>query len=234
MRTKIPWDRARPGRFSITEWEIDPARTALLVLDMQRGYADPTMGVAQTLRRAQEVHQYYYSRLSTTVLPNILRLRDFFRAQRLEVIYTRMGSQLSSSRDLPPWSWRASQSGRPESNFFARGTPEYEIVPELAPPPHELVLDKNSASPFASTALDQLLRNMGVENLVVTGVLTNVAVESAARDAGDRGYNVMAAEDGCAAYRKEEHEDTMASATWWVVKTTEELLQTLGPLLAST
>ena len=233
MRVKIPWDRERENRFTITEWEIDPARTALLVLDMQRAYADPTMGVGITLRRFPEVHQHYYSRLTETVLPNILRLRQFFRDHGLKVVYTRMGLQLPGGRDLPRWSWRASQVGRPESNFSPKGSREYELVEELAPLPQELVLDKNSASPFASTALDQLLRNMGVENLVVAGVLTNVAVESTARDAGDRGYNVMGVEDGCAAYRPEEHSDTLAGASWWVVKSTDEVIQTLGPLLTA-
>ena len=121
--------------------------------------------------------------------------------------------------------------GHPESLFLANDSPEYEIVPQLAPLPHDLVLDVNSVSPFASTSLDQLLRNMGVENLVVTGVLTNAAVESTVTDAGDRGYNAILIEDGCAAYRQEEHEDALANARWWVVKSTSEVIATLGELL---
>ena len=222
MRVKIPWDHPRPGRFSITEWEIDPARTALLVVDMQRAYVDPAIGVGPTLQeRFPDIYQRYYPRLAQTVLPNILRLQEFFRDHGLEVIYTRIGLQLPEGRDLPPWSWRAAQVSRHESNLYPKDSLEYEIVPELAPLPHELVLDKNSASPFASTALDQFLRNMGVENLVVTGLLTNVAVESTSRDAGDRGYNPITVEDGCAAYRPQEHEDTLANASWWVVRNTE-------------
>lgn len=234
MRVKIPWSQPRFGRFSLPEWEIDPARTALLVVDMQRGYVDPAAGVGRTLReRFPDISAYYYPRLAQTALPNIRRLREFFRSRGLEVIYTRMGLQLPQGRDLPPWSWRAAQVAQPVSYLYPKESPDYEIVAELAPASRELVLDKNSASPFASTALDQLLHNMGVENLVVTGVLTNVAVEGTARDAGDRGYNPIVAEDACAAYRPEEHADTLANASWWVAKRTEQVIQTLAPLLAS-
>ena len=75
----------------------------------------------------------------------------------------------------------------------------------------ELVLDKNSLNPFNSTGLGQFLKSMGLENLVITGVLTNAAVESTARTGGDRGYNVMVAEDACAAYNQAEHEAAFKS-----------------------
>ena len=232
MRVKIPWDRPQPGRFSIEQWEIDPLRTALLVIDMQLGYVDPTSRTGRMLRqRFPDIYRYYYPRLEQTVLPNILQLRDFFQGHALQLVYIRAGLQLPGGRDLPSWSWRAAQVGQPESFLYAHDSPEYELVPQLVPLPHDLVLDVNSVSPFASTSLDQLLRNMGVENLVVTGVLTNAAVESTATDAGDRGYNAILVEDGCAAYRQEEHEDALANARWWVVKTTNEVIGTFGELL---
>lgn len=232
MRVKIPWDRPQPGRFSIEQWEINPLRTALLVVDMQLGYVDPNSRNGQMLRRrSPDIYRYYYPRLEQTVLPNILRLRDFFRDHALQLIYTRAGFQLPGGRDLPPWSWRAAQVGQPEGFFYASDSPEYLIMPQLAPLPHDLVLDVNSVSPFASTNLDQLLRNMGVENLLVTGVLTNAAVESTATDAGDKGYNAILVGDGCAAYRPEEHEDALANARWWVVKTTDEIIGIFGELL---
>jgi nicotinamidase-related amidase len=93
------------------------------------------------------------------------------------------------------------------------------------------VLDTTTLSPFNSTALDQYLRNMGVENLVVAGVLTDAAVETTARDAGDRGFNVIAVEDACAALEAEHHDTTFATASWYVGKTTNEVIDQLGPLL---
>ena len=92
-------------------------------------------------------------------------------------------------------------------------------------------MKKTSSGPFATTALDKYLRNLGIENLVVAGVLSNVAVETTARDAGDRGYNVIWAEDACAAYLPEEHEGTRAGSSWWVAKLTDSTIEVLGAAL---
>jgi len=95
MRGKIPWDKEYPGRYTLTEWEIDPARSVLLILDMQRAYVDPACGVGKVLKQGYpDVYNYYYRRLSQTALPNIFKLRDFFRQHGLEVFYTRLGPQL--------------------------------------------------------------------------------------------------------------------------------------------
>ena len=231
MRAKIPWAPPRPGRYSLDEWEIDPARTALLVVDILRGYVEPAMGIGPTLERFPEIREYYYDRLGRVVLPNIMRLMGFCRGYGLEVVLTRLGYQSRDGGDLPPWSWRRAQLGSPETRLFWAGSPEFQLMPELAPP-DDLIVDKTSSGPFATSALDQYLRNLSVENLLVAGVLTNVAVETAARDAGDRGYNVIGVEDACVAYWPQEHEDAMATASWWVAKSTDFVIETLGSLLA--
>lgn len=232
MRGKIPWDRPRPGHYSVREWEIDASRSALLIVDVQRAYTDPSCGMGPILRRHYPaIHRYYYGRLSQDVLPNILLLREFFRSHHLEVIYTRMGLQLPGGQDLPPWSWRRALVNTSQDCLYPQGSPEYELLREIEPLPHELVLDKNTLSPFNSTAIDQLLHNMKVENLVIAGLLTNAAIESTAREAGDRGYNAIAVEDACATYHPAEHEASLRHPSWWVVKTTEEVFRDLGPLL---
>ncbi|MBI4331593.1 MAG: cysteine hydrolase [Chloroflexi bacterium] len=235
MRGKIPWDKERKGAYTLREWEIDPVCSALLILDMQRGYIDPNEGVGKVLKQSYpEIHHYYYDRIRQVALPNILRLRDFFRQHHLEVFYTRLGFQLPEGRDLPEWSWKRAllrHYHEQESCLFYKETREYELVEELQPLPGELVLDKNSLNPFNSTPLNQLLRNMGPENLVITGVLTNAAVESTAGGAGDMGYNVMVAEDACAAYNREDHENPLRSTNFYVVKTTDEIINILAPLL---
>lgn len=232
MGVRIPWAPSRAGRFNLAELEIEPARTALLVVDLQRGYVEPSMGVGPTLRRFPEINQYYYGRLSSVVLPNVIRLIDFCRRHRLEVVFTRQGYQTREARELPPWNWRRAQVGVPEERLFWAGRPEFELVAELAQT-DDLIVDKVSSGPFATSALDQYLRNLSIENLLIVGVLTNVAVETAARDAGDRGYNVIGVEDACAAYWPEEHEDAMSSASWWVAKSTGFIIETLGRALAS-
>ncbi len=224
-RTRISWEAPRPGRFTIDDWEIDLPKTALVVVDLQRCYTDPEKGVGPGLERDfPDIHRYYYSAIGERVLPGIKRLLALARSRGLETIYTRTGLQLPGGRDMASWSWRAAQGRAPVGNLFPKDSPDYEIAPDVAPLPQELVLDKNSSSPFPSTAIDQLLRNMGVENLLIAGLLTNVAVESTARSAGDRGYNPIVVADACAAYSQAEHEDTLSTASWWTAKDMDEVI----------
>ena len=231
MRTNIPWEAPRPGRFTIDEWKIDLPRTALIIVDVQQGYADPLLGVGPTLRsRFPETCRYYDSCLGEKVLPSVAKLLALSRRCNLPTIYTRMGLQLPSGRDLAPWSWQQAQARSSGTNLFPSDSPAYQITDEIAPRPHDLVLDKNTASPFVSAALDQFLRNMNVQNLLIAGLLTNVAVESAARGAGDRGYNPIVVSDACAAYSLIEHEDTLATASWWTAKDVDEVAEIFGAL----
>ena len=226
----LPWAEPRPGHYYIAELDVDPQRTALVVVDLQRGYVEPEFGVGATLRQYPEIHDYYYRRLSGIVLPNVIRLIDFARAHGLEVVFTRQGYMAHGGRDLPPWNWRRAQLDRPESRLFWSESAEFELMPELAQS-DDLIVDKSSSGPFATSALNQYLRNLDVENLIVAGVLTNVAVETTVRDAADCGYNVIGVEDACAAYWPEEHDDTMASASWWVPKSTDFLIDRFGRAL---
>src|SRR4051794_29683205 len=226
MRGKIPWQPPREGRYVIREWEIEPRATALLLVNLQVAHLDPDRGLGERLRAHPASHAYYYDRVRDVVLPNVARLQAFFRDQGLQVVYTRLGVQTADGRDLAPWSWQAAQQaalpGAPPR--YPPGAPERELWAGLAPRPDELVLDKLSLSPFNSTALDQYFRNMGIENVVIGGVLTDAAVETSARDAGDRGYNAIAVEDACAALAPEHHAASVESASWYVVKTTDEVL----------
>ena len=234
MRGKIPWQRPREGRYAIAEWEIELRATALLLVDLQVAHLDPDRGLGRRLRAAPAQHAYSYGRLAEVVLPNVARLQAFFREQALQIVYTCLRLQTADGRDLAPWSWQAAAQQAAPADAPPRyppGAPERELWPALAPRPEELVLDEHSLSPFNSTALDQYLRNMGVENLVVAGVLTDAAVETTARVAGDRGVDVMAVEDGCEALAAEHHATTFATASWYVGKSTDEVISQLGSLL---
>lgn len=231
MRITIPWAVRREGHFDVTDLEIDPQRTGLLVIDAQRGYTERGLGVGPTLEAFPDVRDYYYGRLESVVLPNIVRLIETFRRHALEVVFTRQAFQTPHARDVPSWNWRRQQVGVAGSPLFWSGSPEAQLINELAQP-GDLVVDKASAGPFATSALDQYLRNLAIENVVVVGLLTNVAVETAARDAGDRGYHVIGVDDACAAYTELEHVDSMDSASWWVAKPTSFVIDMLDGALA--
>lgn len=232
MRGAVPWESPRPGRYAIARWEIDPRRTALLLVDLQEGHTQRDLGWGARLEASHsEIAAYYYGRLEATVLPNVRRLLAFARSEGLQVVFTRHGAQLPGGRDLIPWHWQAQRERQGGAGLLRRGSPEYALRAEWAPREEELVLDKNTLSPFNATPLDQCLRNTGVENLLLAGVLTNAAVESTARNAGDRGFNAMVVEDACATFHPYEHEASLRLASWWVRKTSEEAIAEHSALL---
>ena len=103
------------------------------------------------------------------------------------------------------------------------------IVAALEPRPGELVVNKTTFGTFNSTGLDHALRSLGIASLVVGGVVTNVCVETTARDAADRGYQVVLLDDGCAALSQEIHEVTLLSIGVYFgrVRRTDEVLALL-------
>jgi nicotinamidase-related amidase len=238
MRGKIRWESPNGNRYIIPELKIEGRNSAFLILDLQLAYAHPDYGLGRRLRGFEPLrHEYFYRRLAETVIPNVLKLQAFFRTHRLPVIYTRMGLQLPNGKDLPPWSWRNAQASATSSTgtrtLYPVDAPEYNLLPEISPQSSELIVDKHSLSPFNSTPLDQWLRNMKVENLVVCGIITDAAVEHTARNAGDRGYNVIVIEDACAALSKDEHEESFLYGGWFVAKSATQLMDELSPLIQS-
>lgn len=224
-RVRIAWQREHPSRYAVTEWEIDLDRTALLLMDFQAAYVRPDVGLGPELARDfPRAHAYYYGRLADVVIPNAARLLQAFRELDLPVIFTRLGTMLPAAADLPAWSWR---SRAPEARV-ARGDRAYELVPELPAGPEDLVIDRPTLSPFNASPLDQVLRNMGVENLVVGGVQSEGAPETAARTAGERGYTAFLIEDACATLDPAEHDATFQGLTWAAVRTTDEILALLA------
>ncbi len=152
-------------------------------------------------------------------MPNIRRLQEACRSKGIEVIFIKIQSYTRDGRELSP-SYR-------EKGFHAPpGSKEAEILEELKPVGDEIVIPKISTSPFTSSPIDQVLRYMGIKKLIVTGVNTNYCVETTIRDAYDRGYRVIMAEDSCATLVEEHHRMTAEEIgdIFCKVKTTEEVL----------
>lgn len=92
---------------------------------------------------------------------------------------------------------------------FQAGTWATEFHPKVAPEAHEVVLEKHRVSAFYGTSLDLVLRNQGIQNLLICGVATDLAVQSAVRDAHDRDYIVTVVSDCCGAANEEDHEQSL-------------------------
>lgn len=160
-----------------------PGRAALLVIDVQNGSFND-----------QEASRYpeFHAAASSRTIPNIQCLIAACRQARVEVIYTVIENLTLDGRDR-------SLDYKLSGFFYAKGSWEAQVLPQVAPQGDELVLPKTSSSVFNSTMLDYLLRNIGIEDLFVTGFLTDQCVDHTVKDGADRGYYVTCVHDACMA-----------------------------------
>jgi len=224
---------------SFPEWfmpwpsfEVDWNRVGLLIVDVQNYGSNPDCGVAQMLAdQHPQVAGYYISRLRETI-GNTQRLLAAFRERSFEVVFTRHGALLADGRDMiPRRRQRDTDSIRLTTTptLWSRGSFEHEIVSELTPLEQELVIDKNASSPFNGTGVDQLLRNLGLDTLILTGMATDMCVETTARDAADRGYNVIVVEDATATFFHRHHLAALSAMArvYTQIQSTDQVLQSL-------
>jgi biuret amidohydrolase len=177
-------------------YSFDPAHTALVVIDMQRDFVEPG-GFGASL--GNDV-----SRLQA-IVPDVRRMLDAWRAIGGTVLHTREAHKPDLS-DCPPAKrlrgrplLRIGDAG-PMGRVLIAGEPGAEIVPELAPLPGELVVDKPGKGMFYGTQVDVLLRERGITHLLFMGVTTEVCVQTSMREANDRGYECLLIEDGTDSY----------------------------------
>lgn len=173
---------------------LEAHRTALLCIDMQYLDAAPGFGIFADVNASgvpREAQEYYFNRLKHTVLPNVRRLQDAFRARGLEVIHTRIQSLTHDGRDRGPGHKRLGLHAAP-------GSKEAQFLEEVAPEKNEIVIDKTASGVFNSTNIEYILRNLEINGLFVVGVYSNECVSTAIRDACDLGFHVTLISDGCA------------------------------------
>jgi nicotinamidase-related amidase len=189
----------------MSEPVIDAAGAALVIIDMQYATGSRQGALARTLQaQGSTVGDYRFARIENTVLPSILRLRAHFHRLSRPVLHVTLGAAQADASDAPRHMRKLLASCR---NYV--GSREHEILDELKPVAGEHVLRKTTVGAFASTAIDSLLRSLRVDQLYLVGVSTNMCVETTAREAADRGYQVTLVEDGCGTTFEDLHQVTM-------------------------
>ena len=214
-------------RAYMTERPIDLLHAALVMIDMQYATGSRQGALARKLQaEGSRVGDYRFARIEQQVLPNTLRLRTHFSQLGRPVLHVTIGAAHADALDAPLHMRRLFTEFR---NFV--GSREHEILDELKPLPGEHVLRKTTIGAFASTNIDSLLRALGCEQLYLTGVSTNMCVETTAREAADRGYGVTLVEDACGTTHEDLHQVTMRNfqRLFGRVRSCDEALAELQP-----
>ncbi|MEO1056938.1 MAG: isochorismatase family cysteine hydrolase [Actinomycetota bacterium] len=203
---------AIPGEYS-RDRPIEPRRTALLVIDVQQATWSDTDAQARPA---------YHRRMRNVVLPNLARLQEACRDAGIEVMFTVIESLTLDGRDR-------SNDYKASGFHIPKGSPGAKVPGIVAPVGDEIVLPKTSSGLFNSTNFDYLLRNMEIDTVLVTGVLTDQCVDITVRDGADRGFWMTCISDACATETDERHDTALrAFAGYCRTVTTNEALDLIA------
>jgi biuret amidohydrolase len=202
------------------------AKTALLVLDMQCYFTEPSHPFADTASMLVEGGtDRYFKLVEHTVIPNIKSLLLVFRQKSCPVFYTEFGSYFSDGADLPAWARRLNDYSR--KSFGGPMFPPFaetsaRIDDRVKPQQGEPVLRKTTSGAVASSSLEQNLRALGISHVIVTGVVTAFCVSQTARELADRNFEVAIVSDACASFTEAGHAAALTAfggAYGWVLST---------------
>lgn len=189
---------------------FDPARTALLLIDVQ----NKVFNDEEAAR-----NPYFHDRAARSVIPNLQMLIGHMRGVGGEVMYTVMENLTKDGRDR-------SLDYKLSGFFIPKGSWEAKVCDAVSPGGDDIVLPKTSSGVFNSTNIEYLLRNIGIDTVLVTGFLTDQCVDHTIRDAADRGFYPVCVADACATYSQERHDAALrAFGGYCRTMTTRTLLE---------
>jgi nicotinamidase-related amidase len=223
--------KARPFDYPY-DGRLDPARTALLVIDLQVDFLSEEGYFAK---------RGYDASALRAIIPAVRDLIAAARRAGCPIVYTRQGYRADLADRTPYERWRHQRAKLPvgepgpTGRLLVRGEPGFQIIPELAPAPEDIIVDKTANGAFCYTDLDHVLRARGITHLLFTGCTTDVCVHTTLREANDRNYQCLLVEDGCASGDVHAHEaavymTTIEDGVFGVVAKAEDVIAGLSKL----
>jgi nicotinamidase-related amidase len=191
---------------------VGPSECALLIIDLANDFVYPGGVIADAGGPA-------YQRRAQEIIPRLKRLAAAARAAGVTVVYA-TDAHIPSDSELAKWPPHA-----------MKGTPQADIVPDLAPVRGDLVLEKRTYSPFVSTDLDAALRTRGIRRLYIAGLHTDCCARHTSGDAFQRGYDLVWVTDGLQAFTQEAHEAGLEYFRAWYASDAERQLRTTDQLV---
>ena len=201
-----------------------PYESALLFVDVQNFSAHRKGAEFADLTddHFNKKYGWFFNELEARVIPNMQAIQSACRQAGVEVMYTTIESLTRDGRDR-------SLDYKITGFNVPKGSWDGKVIDALAPDEDEIVLPKSSSSVFVSTHIDYILRNLGVKQLVLSGLLTDQCVESAVRDACDLGYLVTAVTDACLTYTQERHDNSLRAIKGYCRQiTSQDLIEELA------
>lgn len=179
--------------------KLNKASSALMIVDMQNFFLDPKSPT--------------FTCGGIAILPRVKELISVFRNAGRPVIYTKHVHHPDNlDAGIMKWWWEG---------MCIEGSPESEVHPDIAPLPNEKVILKHRYSSFYNTDLETILRCLKVEDIVIAGIMTNMCVESTARDAYYRDYRVFLPADGTGSVNEEMHLASLVNLSFGFVSVTD-------------
>ena len=195
--------------------EINPHKSALLIIDMQEYQVRKDWALYKLMDESVPgILDHFVDQVSKVVEPNIKKLIELFRENKMKIIYAMFSSFNKDGSDFTRKIKVFNEIARQQYGdvlFPHKDHAGSQIVNSLKPKNEEMVVIKNTSGVFTATNLELFLQNMGVEQLFVVGVVTNICVEGSARAASELGFDVFIIDDACAAWSPEIHKNTLVS-----------------------
>lgn len=197
---------------------VTPQHTALLIIDMQKDFCVEGMGASR--RPGRDLSR------TRAIIPDLVRLRQAARESGALVAHIGFLTLPNHLSDGAPWLSQRRRATYASDSFAMANSGGAEFISELSPQDGEVTIHKHRYSGFKGTDLDMILRAQDIRTCIVTGVSTNVCVESTLRDAFEHGYYVVVPGDGTASWSKELGEGTLQNVThrFGLVTTVDEIL----------